>query len=861
MKEHSSGRFAPGVQVDGALVRERLLAELLGGAPRTARLMLVCAPAGFGKTTLLAQAERLLAGRGEPTFWLNCADGDSEPGAFLDALAQGLRHGGLEVAAEGGLEALLAALDAGPRRGCLFLDQVERLQGAEVERLLERLAHGLPGNMRLLLGSRARPAFAQVQLELAGKLKVVRADGLRCTEVEARQLLGGVFDEECTRHWTHYTQGWPFALRLLRLHGGRHAHGTVFDYLARELFASWPPELREFLLDACVLDSLEVASLNHLREHDDTERALRAAERLVPMTVQEKPLRAHLHPLLREFLLGRLESREPLRFAQLQARAAVYHAANGQIVRAIEHAARGRHHALAAELVLEAGALRLLVSEGAGRTRELLDLLPPPEVRRHPRLRLMLAYLHMIGGEALPGSLDLSRLEVELQDSACAEARTDLFYGRAMLLACGGWRASEDEVRERVEAAMADARLRYFEDPRYLCLALPGAILQLLRYGDIDEARLRLEELLQINRSEGFHENLPWTRLYRALADSVEARFGEVLETVGGLLDGDGASARPGIFDQLLHALLGHARYARGELGLAREAFARCLPKIGPPLAEVMARGVIGAARAAFFEGDIDEALAGLEALRRGRGREMPLRRAGLATLVELRCRLGEVEAALALALEIDLAPRWAQLREGAPVIWAELLAVAQAHYWLLVSQGQPAAAREVAEALERMARERLNQTGVGRALTLKAHALLVGELPGDPDAALDEALALLSAGGSLQCFIEAGALVVTRLREMARRPGREPSALIPRCIEQWERHFRARLDAQALFTRRELDALVSLAGGRTTKAIARELGISPETVKQHLKAVYAKLGVHRRKEALAAARSRAILP
>lgn len=880
MSTLADGRFAPIVDISDSLLRQRLFDALLGAAPRDARLVLVCAPAGFGKTTLLAQVERLLAERGEYTFWVNCGESDCRPELFLESLLQCLHQGGLGPAPDAGLGALLGLLEACPRNCNLFVDQLDLALDLEVERLLEDLARRLPSGCRLLLGSRRQPALPLTQLQLAGLLRVVEADNLRFTEEEAQQLLGAQLGETRARYWANYTEGWPFALQLLRLRCNGNLDGQappetdpyaslggIFDYLAEEVFASLPVELSGFLLDCSILDSVDVPSANALRGRDDAERWLREAARLAPIVVPEQPLRVRLHPLLREFLLGRLESREPDRFALLQGRAADFHAQRQQVFRAVEHASQGGLYYQAVSIILEAGAVRLLVSEGAARTRALLELLPLTLVRREPRLRLMLICLHMLSGETLQDSLDLSRLEAAYggvtSSAEDAETRTDLLYVRAMMLIGCVQRAGDGASREVVVRAVADARARFFEDPRYLCLVLPSEIMLLLRYGNIDEARLRLEEFIEVNRSEGFRENQPWSLVYRALSDSAQARFDEVLQTVTFLLAKDGPLASPQarVLFHLVHALLGHVHYVRGELEQARQAFAHCASRLGNAMAEAWERGLIGAARAAYFLGDSAQAMASLEAAWAGRALEYPLRRAVAATLVELRLRQGEVEAGLELALEINLAKLWQEILDGRPLFWAELVAIAQAHYWLQAAQGQMAAALLTAEAFERLARERRNRSCVGRALALKAHALLAGELPGQPTAVLDEALELLGQGGAVQSFIEAGAEVITHLREMSRRQGHAQAQLIARCIELWERHFRARLDAQALFTRRELDALMGLAGGRTTKVIARELGISPETVKQHLKSVYAKLGVHRRREALAMARRRAILP
>ncbi|MFM0047339.1 helix-turn-helix transcriptional regulator [Paraburkholderia sediminicola] len=883
MGSNHATKFRPIVDIDDAIARERLVDIVLDAPPSTARVVILSAPAGFGKTTLLAQTERAARQRGERTFWMNCEETDRQPKDFLTSLALALAAGGLDVSNQDGIGDVVTCLAATAGSCTIFIDQYEAAWCTDIDRLVEHFAATLAPRSRLVIAGRQAPLIPLSQLQLQGAVRLIDADALRFSQNDTLALLGELVDPSCAHAWSRYTEGWPFALQMVRLRsvsgavpdiaeaGGQVTLGHIFDYLAHEVFSSLSSELCDFLVDCCVLDDVDVTAADAIRQRDDSAVWLSEAGSLRPIVVvHESPLSARLHPLLRDFLRSRLEHLSRTRFTRLHAGAAQLYAQRGNVFLAVTHAVQAGMLDFATNVILEAGAVRLLISEGSGRTKALLDLLPASHVRRQPRLRLMLICIGLVDERIVDDAFDLSRLEATLAaDGPNAmlddAARVDLAYVRAIVAIEESERTCEFRPWQVVGEVLQDARARFFEDPRYLCLCLPVEILFLQRYGRIGPARVRVDEFVEINASERFRQNAPWSIIFSALNDCAQGRFADARETLHRAASSDVVAAGLQVrsFVQMMYAALGRARYGTGALQDALCCFLHCEDGASVALLEVWEGGILCAARAEFFLGKSGEAFRRLSdaRMRANVRNRYHLSLAATATLIEFHVRLEAVPEALRLAGEIDLAGQWQRMLEGAETSWAVLEAVGQAQYWVLLAGHVFGEAHEIACALEAFAASRERSAAEARAQLMKAHASMAGDLDRDPNADIGKALDLTRDGGGLQCFVESGELVNMAVREFAESGTPEQREWAAQIVAMWERNFRARVSNSSLFTARERDVLIGLASGYTTKLIARNLAISPETVKQHLKAIFSKLDVTGRKDAVAEARRRAVVP
>ena len=404
MAADTAPRFEPIVHIDDALWRQRVIDRIWMSPPSTARLTFLTAPAGFGKTTLLAQLAQARVGAGALLAWLNCNERDKAPALFTESLASALTRSGSAGISSGPLGASLASLlssafvDSGGEL-LVCIDEYEKAACSEVDEIVEQLAALAPPTVRLVIASRVAPPPYLTRSQLAGKVRFFDAELLRFTQDETALLLEDLLSDRAVLQVAAYADGWPFALQLARL---RAAGGSatewhidarakiprqqIFDYLAAEVIATLPTPIVDFLGDVAVLDSVDVASANAVRDRNDSLGLMRQLGRLRPIVVvEESPWSARLHPLLRDYLLDAVETATPGRVAALHLRAATHLAVIGQCHEAVAHAVAGGRLDLGASIIEAAGAIRLLANEGALRSGLLLQQLPEATLRDRPQ--------------------------------------------------------------------------------------------------------------------------------------------------------------------------------------------------------------------------------------------------------------------------------------------------------------------------------------------------------------------------------------------------------------------------------------------------------------------------------------------
>ncbi|MEM5318261.1 hypothetical protein [Paraburkholderia sp. JHI869] len=607
MGQNQAAKFRPIVDIDRAVERRLLVDIVLDAPPSGARVVIIAAPAGFGKTTLLAQTERVARERGERTFWMNCDVTDRHPIDFLASFTLALAAGGLHVSAHEGAGDVITSLAEAAGFCTLFIDQYEAAWSGEIDQLIEYFAGALGPRSRLVIAGRQIPVISLSQLQLQGAVRVVDADTLRFSQNDTLELLREVAAPSGAQVWARYTEGWPFALQMVRLRsvsgsvpdvaeaGGQVTLTHIFDYLAHEVFSSLSSELGDFLIDCCILEDVDAVAADAIRQRDDSAVWLGEARSRRPIVyVSEAPISARLHPLLRDFLRSRLERSSRARFTRLHANAAQLYAQRGNVFLAVAHAVQAGMLDFATNVILAAGAVRLLISEGSSRAKALLDLLPISHVRNEPRLRLMLVCIGLVDERSVDNAFDLSRLEATLSaegpNGILDEAvRLDLAYVRSIVAIEESERAIEFHPWQTVGEVLQDARARFFEDPRYLCLCLPVEILFLQRYGRIGAARVRIDEFVEINKSERFRQNAPWSIIFSALSDCAQGRLSEVDGTLQRAASSDVIAAEVQVrsFMQMMYATLGRARYGVGALQDALSCFGHCDDSTSAALVEV----------------------------------------------------------------------------------------------------------------------------------------------------------------------------------------------------------------------------------------------------------------------------------
>jgi len=831
------------------------------------QVVVVSAPAGSGKTLLLADWVR--TSRRPETAWVSLDADDNDPRRFWSAVIASLRaltsmteEGGLQpVAGEAALrrgvdlvEELADTLDALVTPVRLVLDDVHELTGPEVLRDLSRLIRRRPAGLRLVLASRSDPPISIPRLRLEGRLHELRADVLRFTLEDATALLEGTGLELTPPQVSVLharTEGWAAGLRLAALALRRTEDTAAFlsdfsgdersvaEYLTGEILDGLSWDTQDFLRVASVCSPLPAALAAELSAHADADRMLDALRQETALIERASPGNYRIHPLLRSYLVADLARQRPERFRQLQASAARWWYERDEPVHALRHAERSGDRELIAALVQRSG-IALLLEGDLGPLRRALAAVGTDARTTNPWLALTAAITHL-DARALPAAaaeLENARRAWPETPSAGLEA----LRASALLLAVGlgldvgsfpptrnDPNRSDPEVEALLHASRGAAEFGH-----------PGG-------ADVDLARAELEQALELAGAHdlGYLEVQSLSMLATLAAMQGDLRLmATTAERAVAVAVRRGR--HPSAWSAAPMSLLAYAELLRGD---PTSAAARAEQSLGtwdpvPPEAAYTLHAVHGAAVA-----DLGRRPVGLAEIRAARAEfgdtpAPPSMLAGLA-LLEHRVALltGNLEAAAQVAT-------W--LRARVPEAGENLLLQA----WAETAAGRYEAARVVVAPLHKSTVPvLLPQTRVEACLVDAEAALQAGDRPAGR-AALEAALAEAETVGVVRPFALAGPRTQGLLSERAAANGRGPFAAQVAAA-------RATVVAvpAALLSERELAVLALLPSLLNAREIADEFTVSVNTVKSHIRSIYAKLGVSSRRDAVLSAHDRGLLP
>lgn len=881
-KQGQERKFQPIVHIDDAVWRDRLISRLLSAPPTTARLTIVTAPAGFGKTTMLAQLARHTTENGVKIAWLNCDAKDRDPEIFSESLLAALAYGKLSSKKKG--EVLVSHVAAHiasiAEPLVIFIDEYETASTALVDDVIDAIASAAPSNVSVVLASRETPNIPLTQMQLAGKIRMVDADFLRFSFDETRSLLQAYLPEKAVHQVAAYADGWPFALQLARLRaaGGviedwvvdsraKMPRRQIFDYLAEEVFSTLKDETIAFLTEVAVLEALDVPAANAVRQRGDSLAFIQQLSALKPIVVvDESNWSARLHPLLRDYLIDSMEVASPGKRAELHLRAAQHLADGHRIYEAVEHAVAGGRLDVAARMIEEAGAILLLVSEGGLRVRAILQQLPVATIHRHPRLRLLQSVLQVALGLSLDVEFErVERLIVENDAGQDDLARLDLEIARCAILIVKSEQALRFSPWPVLASAKQLARSRFAEDQRFLCMSLAVEITLLHRYGPMDRCERRTVEIERIYSSSELANTKPWLWMYHARNAYARGELDNAEQIIRRSLhqDANFINYRPQFLGQITTVLLGKIFFQRGNIEQALTQFASIMPCESFTMFEIHVGGLVDPAICESALGNPSRAIELLSAARHYAFEEnLPhLGVVAAATQLEIEVTFGDPKKAVELAVAMKLDELWLSAQDPFTLPWIEVEAIARARFFLQVHDYEPLAALDTADTLLSLSATTGYRLSEIAALVMRARAL---RLLGRNEASsqdLQRAMVFAQKCGVVQIFVGFGAEIMVQIRAMSEQNLGPASAWAGHVVKTWESTFRVRSSASSAFTPRELDVLCELAKEQTTKMIAKTLMLSPETVKQHLKAIFTKLSVGKREDAVAEARRRALMP
>ena len=360
----------------GDAVERASLARLAERFPRCP-LVLVRAPAGYGKTSLLAQWWTEEKACGAASAWLTLDAGDDDPARLLTHLAATLARG----RAVADLAELQAELQANPDFArlvdwlelpappfTLFLDDFESVRHPDSIAIVRRLAARFEEPARLVIASRSRVSLEVGKKRVLGRVREIDVGELRFSTDEARALLaarGVALDAKTLVSLIVRTEGWPAAIELAALALANRADPARFvesfsgsfrgiaEFLAEEVLERQPPDLRDFLVDTCILGRLSAELCDAIRGAADAAKQIERLEQAgVPLRALDEAGEWHCyHRVFAEFLQKVQRRERGSRVAELHRAAARWHSDDGNPIDAVDHALAAGDSMLAATLV------------------------------------------------------------------------------------------------------------------------------------------------------------------------------------------------------------------------------------------------------------------------------------------------------------------------------------------------------------------------------------------------------------------------------------------------------------------------------------------------------------------------------
>lgn len=867
------------------------------------KVVLVRAPAGFGKTTVMAQLVERYRQEGSAVGWITLDESDNDLPRFLSYLTRALRdslqagdtHATSEKSADSPavmemqINGLLHQNDAPI---VLFLDEMEVIRDAAVLAFIRQLITRLPANARLIIGSRNAPEVGLAKLRAHAQLIEVAPEQLRFSAREAdvflmqRRRLD--LRPEHVQSLLKSTEGWPTALWLASVALERRSHGerfnaeqfiagfagsdaTVSDYLAEDVLAGQPDDIHDFLLKTSILSQLDAALCDAVcNRHDSAEMLERLVrDNLFLSRVDEQQRTYRYHALFRDFLRSQLTRHAPEQYSSLHRAAANWYYRQQRPIPAIDHAIEAGDLDFAlpllsqqAEALLSQGRLRLLT--------RWLEKLPSSELDQQLTLRL----IHIWTVNLTRGPQEALAM-LEAIDANALKSPSGLAQFNAMRPTLLGMR---DQISESYTLGLE--RIQYI-DPKfgfaYAMLSqtlandsmILGHFADARRYADqAQTAQTGQLSVLQMGLAGAVNGaiDLMQGRLRQAIAE---------LRLAAGLTDD--AQIRHGSRHVMPSVLLAEVLYEAGRFEQAEDLLNVCLPlaqSLGLPDQLIIAHTT--ASRIAEHQGSDDRALDIL-ALLESIGHRLGLPRVVASSRIEKANTLlnrGDIAGAREQLAQAADATYWQEI-ENRFYIANDKVNLSITQLRLRLRSGDAA---QLISPIKQLIADAENAQRFRRALKLQillAEALYADKQPKPAMRTLSRALDFAAGEGIVASFLEEGQQLREMLQELLRSRQNdsthsEGDTLSQHLAEMVTKSQKvvappaANIASDALaeaLTRKELQILELVGLGMTNEAMAKKLFVSESTVRTHLRSINTKLHASNRMHAVALARQLQLIP
>ncbi len=865
------------------------------------KLVLISAPAGYGKTTLAVEAVRAL---GKPIGWVSLDAADNTPALFLSYLVAALQHvvPGLAQPILHALQspqppptnllltALVNSISAYDDDLGVVLDDYHLIESRAVHEAVAFLVEHLPPHAHLVVTSRSDPPLPLPRWRVRGDLAEIRADDLTFTAAEAaaffKDAAGIALSEQDLATLESRTEGWIAGLKMaaLSLQGKQDvsafinafsgSHHYVLDYLAEEVLNHQSPDVKEFLLETSVLERLSGPLCEAVTGRGDGHSMLHRLEmaNLFISPLDDERHWYRYHQLFATILRNQLANAAPERVNVLHQRASAWYEGEGLAEEAIDHALLGGDAERAAD-ILENAAPRIL---GQGRAPGLLGYLPKipePLTFSRPWLCIGFAWAALMANQQEQVPRMLARVDEALAggpDRLSPASRANLPRSNGHVLSIRSFLAkAEGDTARAIRLSEEANRVLTGSDPEEALARAVNSLNLAACYqatGDVAKVIPFLGGLIAAGQKGGF----PYAVL------TAQASLAEIMLQLP-LLDRASELCREAIAEgkrwggvctlpgtDLAYIVQGQIEYERNDLEGAADSLTKGIEVAEARLNwESALKGYLHMAELAQAQGNAESALAYL-----GRAENL----GPWATAPVEVHRMPAWKARLALRRgDAITASDWARQQEAAlPLFQVPNYEDEYAYLTLVRLSLAKSECHGLPTYLDRLARraeEQARGATAIEALALKALALACLGESSAAVKALRHALSLAEPAGYVRTFVDEGAPIAGLLRKAiaggihVEYATRLLGAITPQPPGQLGQPTSPNLRAgpEAL-SERELEVLNLIAAGLSSKDIAAELFLAIGTVKKHTNNIFGKLGVQSRTQAVARAHERGLI-
>ncbi|MEM1141523.1 MAG: LuxR C-terminal-related transcriptional regulator [Pseudomonadota bacterium] len=862
------------------------------------KLTVITAPGGYGKSTLLVGWKNTLEQEGAAVCWLSLDQEDSEPFQLLTYIAFALSEGGLDFNAAGIasdslfkdatarnlLSMITHMIDIHGQKVVLILDDFENVAEDVIATVVQPLLEYAPENLHVAIATRDHSRLKVAGMEAQGQVNRLQANRMHFTAREISRIFDDQLDKQTLKRVVDYTEGWPVVVQLARgfltqghgtdllFNGTASGSELITAYFSEQILSNTPLALQQFLMDISVVDRVSVEMADFLRDSQDSAarfldcKALKAL--VFPVDSVDGAFR--LHPLLRDYLRNELTTTAPARSLEIQLRAARWFARNGDFVKGVRHSMAARDPSLATDIIVNAGGITLWLKEGLARLREAINLFDPGYVQESPALAVIQCLIDVKDGRVFQARCNFDAMirryrksRSQFSDSAAAQIDFEIALLEWMLAFYEGKVPSDafckqlEQNSARIEAAdhstrsyqytvlcVAYTQRGRFEDARYyaekatqefkLFRSIYGELYINFHLGDICFAQGKSDEA-----NEHYQTALRLTKKYFNDDKGIKLVANVLLAELKYELNQQDSIPFPveTIPSQLEEREAWFDIYAAGYITASNLEFQR----YGLGAAELI----------------LDRACAYADAEKLNR-----LENLLLFQRINLYLLSGETERAESLLEASSISIEDYYNPQTSSVAWRECDMAVHAIARLLTMQKRFDAALEILSHFLDHARAHGHKRSCVRYEVLRAIAYQGRDCLNESTSSLLTAVELSAKSGFVRPFIDEGGEMVSLLSALKN----DSSSVSARQREQIEAVLASfsglvgEPTVEQLVSRRELEVLLQLSHGYSNKVIARQIDVSENTVRFHLKNIFAKLHVKNRLQAVSVAKERQII-